>query len=310
MSEIGIITNPHSKLNRRNPALISRLRDAMPANCRLFVSQNLLELADLANQFSKQNIQILLICGGDGTISQILTAMINAYNNQPLPLFGILPGGTMNLVSHQIGQGGSALSAVRKLQHRSIQELERASRPLQTICVGNHYGFLYADGSNVNILQEFYKRKSGVIGASVLAGKLIGSFLVKTPMIKRLIENRPIDLSYEQKTSMHLHSLGNFAGTISRLPLRLPFLPFARENHNKFQFVIVTCRKEKLLWHLPFIMLQQKKGLSLGKFTDCSSRLTIRASQPFPYTIDGEVFKSNESAVTIHCGPVVRFITL
>jgi diacylglycerol kinase family enzyme len=312
MTGIGIITNPHSKLNKRNPQIIQQLQSAIGSDGQVYCTQTLEDLDRIPAQFLQKNHKILVIFGGDGTISRTMSAFIRIYRgaNHPLPPVAILKGGTMNLIAAQINQNLSWDKALSKLlEHQA--DLNRLPRmTLSCIEVEQNFGFLYADGSNVAILEEFYRKKSGVAGACWLAAKLIGSFLRKGPFVKRLIQPSELEVRVGQDPAVVFRTLGNFAGTITKLPLRLPFLTFARDAAECFQVTLVTCNQEKLLWFLPLIMLQKKKGHGLGKFTACCQELMIRATQEIRYTIDGEVYESRDKDLTIKSGPEITFIRL
>ena len=99
MSGIGIITNPHSKQNKRNPSRSQLLSYILGKQGQMEVTQSLDDLAQVAEKFKKNEIEILAINGGDGTISQTLTAFHKVYGDTKLPKIAILPGGTMNVRS-------------------------------------------------------------------------------------------------------------------------------------------------------------------------------------------------------------------
>ncbi|MFW7378279.1 MAG: diacylglycerol/lipid kinase family protein [Oligoflexus sp.] len=309
MSGIGIITNPYSKLNKRNPQLIHLLRQELGTQGTVFVTKSLAELAEIPQQFLKSGCDILAICGGDGTISHTLTSFIQAFGtDRPLPRILLLRGGTMNLVASEVGQKGPPIQILRRFLHSYQDGKAWQTRPLRCLSIQQQYGFLYADGSNVAILEEFYRKKSGFIGACWLACRLVGSFLVKSALVENLVQMKTLQVQINQEKREIFYSLGNLAGTISKIPLGFPLLPFAQDNIDQFQVTLVTCPKEKLLWHLPRIMLQQKKGPGFGKFSTCCHEITIQGPATFSYTLDGEIYQSSSPQLTISCGPVLEFL--
>lgn len=311
MSGIGIITNPHSKLNKRNPHLIHQLRQQLRGHGALYVTQSLDELSKIPEKFLSSGHEVLAICGGDGTISRTISAFIRSYGpNQRLPPIVLLRGGTMNLIAREIGQKGSITQILDKLIQLQKQENKSPFRRLRCLEVQGSHGFLYADGSNVAILEEFYRKKTGVAGALWLATRLIASFLAKGSLVQSVIKTKKLQLQFDGHSLTNFYSLGNLAGTISKIPLGFPLLPYAKEDPNRFQVTLITCPQEKLLWHLPRIMLQQKKGQGFGKFSACCDEVVIQGPDAFRYTLDGEIYESSGSQLVIRCGPLVDFLQI
>jgi diacylglycerol kinase family enzyme len=308
---IGIITNPHSKLNKRNPQIINRLRSLTGSHCDLHITESLAHLDHVAQGLYRKPLEVLAICGGDGTISRTITALIKSFGSkQPLPKLAILKGGTINLVASQLQQKNSFRGNVNRLIQLSNKQNPCHAKSIKTIEIDGNFGFLYADGSHVSLLEEFYRNKTGLVGASWIALKLVGSFLTRGPYIDRLITPKTIQITAPtQSKTIELESLGNLVGTISKLPLGFPLMPFARENPELFQFTSITSPQEKLLWQLPSIMLKHKKGSSLGKHTLTTNEMSISTSDPFSYTIDGEIYQSN-GRVDIKTGPSLDFVRL
>lgn len=308
---IGIIANPHSKLNKRNPEILRHIKTKTTGFCDFYATKSLDHLDMVCQSLLQKKTEMLAICGGDGTISRTITALLKSRDPQmALPKLAVIKGGTINLLASQISQKSTLCSNLDRLV-----DLARKSQPLptqniQTINVNSHYGFLYADGSNVNILQEFYRKKSGLVGASWLATKLVASFLQRGPLIKSLVKEKSMTLEAANHQVLHYQTLGNIVGTITKLPLGFPLLPHAIHHPNHFQLTTITCPKEKLLWYLPLIMLQHKKGQGIGKHTLITNKLTIRTESSFPYTIDGEIFHSEDAGVTIESGPRFDFVKI
>src|SRR5438128_2499711 len=102
MSGIGIITNPHAKLNKRNPSRTALLGYILGQQGQLEVTNSLEDLSRVACEFRDQRIGILAINGGDGTISRTLTAFIHEYDGLPLPKVVLLRGGTINVLAKNL----------------------------------------------------------------------------------------------------------------------------------------------------------------------------------------------------------------
>ena len=116
----------------------------------------------MASDFKEHGIKILAINGGDGTISQTLTAFIKAYDGAPLPKIAILRGGTINVLAENLGIKGSPEQVLyRLIERHSINNLT-VTRKISTICIEGQHGFLFGNGTTAGFLELFTKIKLGL----------------------------------------------------------------------------------------------------------------------------------------------------
>lgn len=108
MSGIGVVTNPRSGKNRRNPGLVRQLAYVLGDRGELQQPGDLDDLARVAQGFRERAIDVLCINGGDGTIHKVLTALVRVYGTDPLPIVALLRGGTMNTTARNLGLRGRA----------------------------------------------------------------------------------------------------------------------------------------------------------------------------------------------------------
>lgn len=99
--KLGLVRNPNSLRNRGNhDGFRQRAADALGD---LFVEADAPEdLAAILAEFARQEVGLLAIDGGDGTIHKVLTALPDAFGEH-LPQIAILPSGNTNLVAADIG---------------------------------------------------------------------------------------------------------------------------------------------------------------------------------------------------------------
>ncbi|HPM41898.1 MAG TPA: sphingosine kinase, partial [bacterium] len=67
MSGIGIILNPHSRSNRKNPERIKQLGFIVGDRGSCHATETLDQVRDLAREFRNRGVEVLGISGGDGT---------------------------------------------------------------------------------------------------------------------------------------------------------------------------------------------------------------------------------------------------
>ncbi len=310
MPGIGIISNPHSKLNKRSPAEASRLKALIGQKGVFTSTQDLEHLDATISAYRDTAISILAIVGGDGTISQTIGRIIRIYGSRPLPHIAVLRGGTMNVIASHLGVKGQPAEILLRLIQTVEQGYPLSLTTVTTMKIGEVYGFLYADQSSTSILKEFYRKKNGRIGASLLTMRLIHSFLSGSPLIKKIIQSQKLKAHFRPEGHFESSVLGCFAGTISKMPLGLPMLAQANSKPGHFQATMITCKAEKLLWYLPLIMLQQKEGPSIGKHSVYCQSAFLQYEGSVDYTVDGEIYHSPQGLIEIEAGPKISFVRL
>src|ERR1700733_419066 len=100
---IGVVLNPRSRRNLRDPRAASRLARALGDHGVVREARTLDDLYRIAEDFKKLQIDVLGISGGDGTNHVTLTGFINVYAGNQLPQIAFLRGGTMNTVANSVG---------------------------------------------------------------------------------------------------------------------------------------------------------------------------------------------------------------
>lgn len=309
MPGIGIIANPHSQLNKRSPAGLGVLQSIAGQKGIFTITRDLDHLDETLKSYRDQRIELLAINGGDGTISQAITRMIAIYGKRKLPKLAVLRGGTMNLVAAQLGVEGTPTDILKTIIDRPVGDHE--VEELDTLKINDVYGFLYADQSSTAILEEFYRKKSGHLGAAWLAARLTTSFIRGGRLYSSLVKSSSLKARFKPSDrDFQSEVLGCFAGTINKFPLAIPFLPLARRQPRHFQAMAVTCRSDRLLWYMPALMLLQKEGKSFGKVSVCCKEATLEYEGEVQYTIDGEIYSEPSGRLHIESGPALRFIKI
>ncbi len=310
MPGIGIITNPYSKLNKRNPERSQLLGYILGEHGRLAITKSLEDLNRVAVKFRDSNIEILAINGGDGTIARTLRAFIDAYGDKPFPKIALLRGGTMNVLAQNLGIRGKPEHILFRLLEAHSSEAQTTTQWLTTLKVEDNYGFLFADGVSYNFLEEYYKNKTGPFGAALLVLKVFFSTVLKGEFFRKLIRGQTIKISPDQMSPLVHETLMIMAATIERIPFGLKLFPEALKDPNKLQFFSVTSKPEELVSHLPAIVFKTNPGTSKGKISGSCEELAIQAESRYTYTLDGELFTAKSQEVVVKLGPKLEFLVI
>nr|WP_277875903.1 acylglycerol kinase family protein [Acetobacter fallax] len=114
-----MIHNPRSRRNLRDA-------DAFAAQAGkqfgpLFISpDNRDELAHEIRQLAALDVRFIVVNGGDGTVSDVLSAILACYPADRMPALAILPSGNTNLIANDVGCRFRGVQALKRLQDRAV----------------------------------------------------------------------------------------------------------------------------------------------------------------------------------------------
>lgn len=77
---------------------------------------------EIARQATAEGRQLVIACGGDGTLNEIVNGLAEAQNGHRVPL-ALLPGGTANILAKEIHLPWDIPSAAEKLVRGAVKEI-------------------------------------------------------------------------------------------------------------------------------------------------------------------------------------------
>lgn len=312
MPGIGIITNPHSRRNRRYPERMRRLGYMLGQHDTYELTNRIEDVEDVARKFMENEIDILALNGGDGTNHVTLSTFINVYGDHPLPKVALLRGGTMNTVSNAVGIRGTPPKLLANLveKYYTNQPFETTCRDILRVSdeTGSRYGFIFGNGIVANFLEEYYATGNPTpMTAAVLLGKGIAGVTVGNDFLDRLFRPFVASVELDDETWAERDYVSVLASTVDQIGLG--FRPFIRcqERDHAFHLLGVTANPMGLVSALPKIRL----GLTVEEekiASAVSGRAIFRSSEPFGYTIDGDMHVAENGEVHLETGPRVELI--
>jgi diacylglycerol kinase (ATP) len=338
MSGIGVIFNPRSGRNVRDPRAAGRLARTLGDRGVIREARSIDELYKVAEDFRRLEIDVLGISGGDGTNGTTITGFLDVYQGNALPQIAFLRGGTMNTVANSVGvRRGRPEGLLDRLCRAYV---ERAARPLADVerhvmCIRGEgatslptlradgspasmrvpplaakYGFNFGTGVVCGFLSEYYaygQPPNPVVAAKTLL-RGVGSAAVGGEMIRRMAE--PFRGSVETADGTvwpERDYLSIAGGTVDQIGLNFrPFYRFA-EQPNTFHLLGIHTSPLGFVRQLPRIWRASpmQPGHTYEAVTDSA---TIRSQRsPMRYMIDGDLHECR-GPLHVSIGPRVRIV--
>ena len=308
MPGIGVVTNPRSKANRRDPAGMHRLAYLLGTRGEAQATGSIDDLYRVAEQFKAAGIDVLGIHGGDGTLHVTLTAFIKTYGDTPLPRIAILGGGTLNTIARGLGIRGAPQSILYQVieQYHQGLELKTLSRPVMHI--GDQYGFIFGNGIIANFLEAYYAtgKPSPTTGALLLV-RGAASALVRGSFARRLARRLHARVAVDGKAWPWTDFATITCGTVPEIGIG--FAPYARcmESVQHFAHVGFHCQPNDIVWELPAIYRGRPVAASKAE-SGLAREMVIETDAEVPYIIDGDLHTQKPGALRVSMGPVLQII--
>ncbi len=304
---IGVIVNPFSRQNRRNPDRINKLAYIVGSSGTIASTKNLIELEEVAQEFKKRGIEILALSGGDGTNHITITKFIEVYQDTPLPKIALLRGGTMNTIANSVGIKGDSNQILFNIVEKYHNNIPFKTVKRNVMNIDGRYGFLFANGVAFNFLKEYYSGSTPTpTKAATILSKGILSALKGGDFARWLFSKFIARITVDGYVWPHNEYFMIAAASIDNLGFG--FNPFVKvfDKPNCFNIVGVFCEAMGVVQSLPAIWLG--RPLNPNKYIDAAAEEVIfESEEPMKYTIDGDIYESGEKMI-MKVGPKLELI--
>jgi diacylglycerol kinase family enzyme len=306
MGHVVVITNPHAKQNARDPERFDRLTRLVGDQGVVYETREREQLPQIAADLVHQDIDLLGICGGDGTNHIVLTALLQAYlpAGRPLPPVVLLRGGSMNTIGWNVGIRCAAEKKLGDLLEKRALGQPWTLINARTIHVNDHYGFIFGNGYVVNFLREYYASSlsSGPLRAADITYRATVSVFTRGDMAARLGKRYEAEVTVDGRR-LDYPSFGMIlVGSMEYLGIGFKALYKARQDLEHFH-VFATALP-------PIKIAAQVHRFYAGKplqgsphFDEQARELRLRCAEPLDYQLDGELYVAADQSISL--GPVL-----
>ena len=320
MPGIGVVLNPRSRRNLRDPRAADRLARRLGDAGVVRQANSIDELYRIAEDFRRDDIDVLAISGGDGTNHVTLTGFLDVYAGHTMPQVALLRGGTMNTVANSVGvrhgrPEGLLGRLIRDYAQQASMPLENIERHVMRIAPSDggkaHYGFLFGTGVVHGFLAEYYAggEPTPLVAAKVLA-RGIGSAMIGGQTIRRMAKPFRGSVKLGDGAAWEERDyLAVAAGTISHIGLN--FKPFHRYDELPGHFHLLGIHASPWSFVKDLPRIHRGEPMRPGKTFDALlNRAVVRSADgQMRYMIDGDLHEARGD-VEVTIGPKVKLVVV
>ena len=264
-----------------------------------------LEIGSVLDAFAGENIDLLVVVGGDGTVHATLNHIFGSRPFAKLPLLTVIPGGTTNMTAYDLGLRGNpdrALVSLKRQLQKSISSATKSRRILRIEQQGSTalYGMFFGAGIIAGGVRDFTPRvqqmgidgemASGIETIRYLLGQLLGR-------TGRSLS--PVEVSIRENESEVRSGkfLLVFATALDRLLLGMR--PYWGQEESPIHVTLVRQPPQRLWRSLPSLLTGHGTRLKEEHGYHSRNLRTVELDMEGDFVIDGELYRADNK-----CGPV------
>ncbi|MBI5478956.1 MAG: hypothetical protein HY906_08880 [Deltaproteobacteria bacterium] len=332
--DIVLVCNPRA--GGRWKQLAGILDSAEAQHVRRIVTDSIDDIGPALASLGRR-VRLVVVYGGDGTIQQILTDIFRSGDGTwSGPAVGMVGGGTMNLTSRWCGWRDAPEENFIQIVHDAMTDkLATREVPMLKIQQGARveYGFLFAAGSPIRVLNEYeHGRKSRIAAVVFFARTIVNAFNKNAHLIESSLDQMRGEILLDGVPLPY----NDFVLTACSITgsLQIGMQPFVGERGgDTFYSLAYAVSAREIAVLLPFLAramlpIDPKSLLQpVSQVTHIGLSYFGQGSLPLPldpryinhpvkeyelrsaekvYTIDGEIFESTGEPIKITTGPTLR----
>lgn len=316
---LGILNNRHSGGNRRNPDAFRKFQKAHPRIAHYEV-RTPEEVTEALGELSRQDINVVAVNGGDGTVQAVLSALLQRNSFEEPPLVAPLCAGTTNMIAADVGLRGTPTKALARLLawiRKGGDETAIAARPILRLQTASRaaplFGMFFGAGLIYPAIQysRQYLHPWGLHGAW---GARLALLRFLAAMIRRdreIITPTRIEVSLDGQPPEKHECILLLVSTLERLLLGVH--PYWGSETAPLRYTHIQAYPKRLMGALPSLLRgKQNKHMAPEHGYISHNVSEIRLDLKAGFTLDGEMFTPDEARepLVLSKGGQIPFIRL
>ena len=313
---IGVVINPLSGGNLNGLGDIRRIIDDHPqvVHCDVQTPQEV--LAGLRD-FADQDVDLLAVNGGDGTVQAVLTALFHQQPFEIQPLLAVLQSGTTSMTARDVGFSGSRRQSLRKLFRWAATGTGNArmlERPVLRVQAPGHqtrYGMFFGASAIYQGIQYFHRKLNtkglrGEVGPGLTILRFIWSAARRD---SDFIKPVPVCAVIDDNPPQQFDSIVVLVSTLKRLFLGLH--PYWGSESGPLHYTAVRARPRHMLRALPSILRGRSgaHGTPENGFYSHNAH-EIKLNLEGGFTLDGQLYRpeNQQEPTVVRYGGTATFL--
>jgi diacylglycerol kinase family enzyme len=316
--KIGVLINPFSGGNLNGLGSIRRVINEYPQVTQRDV-QTPEDVLEALTDFAGQDVELLAVNGGDGTVQAVLT---NLFHHQPfktLPMLAVLQSGTTSMTARDVGFSGSRVKSLRKLFKWGTTaegEPQEIQRPVLQVEAPGHpprYGMFFGASAIYQGIQYFHSKVNtkglkGEIGPGLTILRFLWAALSQR---SNFIPPVPIAVELDDQPPRQFDSFVVLVSTLERLFLGL--YPYWGSESGPLHYTALRAHPQKLLRALPSILRGRRGPHALpqnGFYSHNANEIKLNLDSGF--TLDGQLYtpETRQKPTVVRYGGTASFLRI
>ncbi|MEW6775206.1 MAG: diacylglycerol kinase family protein [Bdellovibrionota bacterium] len=327
MRNVAVLLNPNARRMKKVRDLPRYAAERYGKETPLIVTQDLPALQREVKEIARRELDLLVMCGGDGTFRHFYETWFNVLGEgTPPPPVLPLPGGSQNYVCRDTGTYFGIFSFLKYLRQRQLlasgefrpewlRVRERNLLRIDDPSAGKpQYGFAYTDGLFFRVGKAYYENGADDIAAlKAVWGTAVEGFFSKDRS-RGVLAPSQARVRWDRQNGIVTGHMTLLTSTLDRLLLDLEPFPEADATGTGFHvFVLFSENIRQSVLHLALHGRKGSKGPRWpepGVITTVVPELSVEGSEG--YALEGELYypPNGKTDFKMSLGPKVRLASL
>jgi diacylglycerol kinase family enzyme len=315
---IGVLINPLSGGNLNGLGSIRSVIDDFPRVIHRDV-QTPQEVLDALLDFSRRNVNLLAVNGGDGTVQAVLTNLFLHRPFRVMPLLAVLQSGTTSMTARDVGFSGSRIRSLQKLFKWAATgegEPTIVERPVLQVQAPGHqmyYGMFFGASAIYQGIEYFHRKINtkglrGELGPGITILRFLWSAVRQR---SGFIPPIPVSVTVDEKPPKKFDSFVLLVSTLERLFLGIH--PYWGIESGPLHYTAVRAFPQHLLMALPALLRGRRSHVGTkenGFYSHNAHEIKLFFDGGF--TLDGQLYtpESQEKPTVVRYGGMANFIRI